>query len=100
MKLSDIKNYIDGNWRYLLYRTAPALLTRYVKQQFEKRQELARACLLNGECKHCGCKTPELFMANRACSKEIPCYESMKPLWKRIIGLWKNIMKINIGIGR
>ncbi len=88
MKLSDIKNYVDGNWRYFLYCNVPSLLSTYIKQEFERRQEVARPCLLNGECKHCGCKTPELFMANKGCSKpENPCYNTMKPFWKRIIGL-------------
>lgn len=99
MKLIDIKNYIDGNWRYFLYRTFPALLSKYVKREFEDRLTEAKDCYINGSCKSCGCKTPQLFMANKGCSKEEnPCYKSMIPLWKRLIKTttkWIGIGKLN-----
>lgn len=46
------------------------------------RSTQAVGCLLNGTCLSCGCITPDLFMANKACSLE--GYE--KSVRKKLVG--------------
>jgi len=61
----------------------------------EYRKEVAQECYWNGECLHCGCKTPDLFYASRGCSKkENPCYEAVDPTL-----IYKLTLKVTKWIG-
>ena len=89
MTIQDIKNYIYGNWRYMVYLFKPSLLTKYTRKKYERRLIDAEECLMNGSCLSCGCKTPELFMAYKGCKEG--CYPPMKTIPERlkIILRWK-----------
>lgn len=57
-------------------------ILRHINEQVEWRigrvAERSPECLLNGECKVCHCKTPELFYASKPCSNKVsPCYPAM-----------------------
>jgi len=72
----DVWWYLQGTTRQFLYNRLPFLLRKKVKDMYHDRIKKAKPCYDNGECLHCGCKTPDLFFANKACSKpENPCYE-------------------------
>lgn len=78
-------DFIQGNVRYYLFGIAPFLFTKYFKEKLADRKIKAKPCYDNGACLHCGCTTPQLFYADRGCSKELePCYKPLTPLWKRI----------------
>jgi hypothetical protein len=86
--LNQIRDYLQGTIRMKMYEnpwSRKYLLSDYVLKQFEERIDKAKDCYNNGACLHCGCKTPDLFFADRACSKEEPCYEAMIPWYKRIM---------------
>ena len=86
------KDYIQGTVRQFMYdRTyLRILLTKYLRSTYETRKDQARDCYLNGECLHCGCTTPDKFMADSACSDiDSPCYPEMKPFFKRLFKLNK-----------
>jgi len=89
MTIDDIKNFIDGYGRYFLLNMNDSFLSPYLKRKFKERLEQGEECLMLGSCKSCGCKTPEVFMANKGC--KLGCYKPMKPLTKRIkiIVEWK-----------
>lgn len=42
-------------------------LPKHIKEQIDIRRELCEPCLGNGKCFVCGCPTPNLFYANKAC---------------------------------
>lgn len=78
----DIGFFLQGYCRLILYKTIPFLLRKKVKDHYRARLRLAKPCLDNTECLACGCSTPALFFANKACSApeylERPaCYPSM-----------------------
>jgi hypothetical protein len=52
-------------------------MSKNTKQQIQQRYVQAKACLDNGYCLECGCKTPELFYADKACSADKPCYKQL-----------------------
>lgn len=53
-----------------------ALLRQHIIDQFHYREiKASKECIINGSCIKCGCDTPELFFANRAC--EGNCYPKM-----------------------
>ena len=75
--LIDVYHYIVGNTRMWLYNNYKYLLTRHITEQYEDRLKKAnKECINQGACIACGCKTPELFMADKACEEN--CYEPMK----------------------
>lgn len=88
--LSQIRDYLQGMIRMFFYKRKWLkffFLSNYVIKEFENRKKLAKNCYENGKCTHCGCKTPELFFANRGCSnKEIPCYKKLTHWYSRISG--------------
>ena len=78
-------DYLVGNYRYFCYTSVPFLLRKHIKEQYEWRLTQSNPkCLDNGECIMCGCKTPNLMMANRSC--EDRCYPEMlnKKEWKEL----------------
>lgn len=84
-------DFIQGTLRQVMFKYTPFLLTNYLKVNYEKRKVNARACLENQECLYCSCKTPDMFMANRACKKpNNPCYTKLIPFRKRLLNAITN----------
>lgn len=89
--LKNIWNYIVGWTRYYLYYSKTILkvdlsflMRKHIKQQIKLRlSSMDRECWYSGACKKCGCDTPALQMANKACDK--PCYPPLlsKYEWKK-----------------
>ncbi len=85
----DALYYWQGVLRWFVYKRPGLrwLLRWHIRQQFEWRKKRASDCYYAGECRCCGCTTPQLFMADKACSagKKIyprcqhltPCYPKM-----------------------
>lgn len=74
----DIVNCIQGNVRYFFYKyKMKCFLSKETVTAYKNRIKDAQECYINGECLHCGCKTPQLFMADRACKADKPCYLEM-----------------------
>ena len=73
----NIKSYIVGNIRYWLYtHKLGFLISLHVRQQYRYRlTKMNPECYYNGNCIKCGCLTPNLQFANKAC--EGKCYMPM-----------------------
>lgn len=96
----DVWWYIQGTLRTICYDHASWLIRRHIMEQFEYRKIKASKCSLNGSCKMCGCKTDDLFFANKPCSlielternrlllfkQKDPCYDKMlnRHEWKKL----------------
>lgn len=85
INIKNIISYITGNLRYSLFnsRSMSKLLPVHIREQIEMRiEEMDQDCYNQGSCIICGCQTPHLQMANKACDK--PCYPTMmnKRDWK------------------
>jgi hypothetical protein len=78
----NIKAYIQGTWRSkLMFTEFEWLIPRHVTQQICMRiKSMDRECYDEGNCQMCGCMTPALQMANKACDK--PCYPTMVGYWE------------------
>lgn len=87
----DVWWFLQGTVRMFLYRKTPWLIRKHIREQFEDRKTKAKVCSERGSCKFCGCKTDDLFFANKACSlseltlrnrrliykQDDPCYGEM-----------------------
>lgn len=68
--ISDPKNvwhYAQGTVRMWMFKNANYLLRRHILEQFLWRRKRALKCSDNGTCFACGCKTPDLFFADKPC---------------------------------
>lgn len=75
--LNDIYSYIIGNLRYKLYLSKgfwyPMLVRKHIREQIAYRIRVMNPqCYSNGTCIECGCETPALQMAGKACNGN--CY--------------------------
>lgn len=59
--------FCQGFYRQFMYDHFPFMIRDHIKKQYEERISSANKCFLNGMCYGCGCKTPELFFADKAC---------------------------------
>lgn len=59
---------VQGTVRYFFYNKAKWLLRKHIVEQYEWRTKKAKKCLENKSCLACGCKTPELFFADKPCA--------------------------------
>lgn len=85
IKISNIFAYIQGKLREkLFYSWFKWILALHTIEQIEWRLKVMRpACYLGGSCTRCGCDTPALQMANKACEgKCYPKFKSRKE-WKK-----------------
>jgi hypothetical protein len=87
MKLSQItlKNiyaFFQGHFRYR-FKGLPGYIIEQVVLREILVKEVSPECL-NGHCKICKCKTPELFYSSKAC--EGNCYSEMlnESEWKKL----------------
>lgn len=97
IKINDIFAYLLGNYREYFYYGGwwsrkfafiawlrKRMIRKHIKEQIAWRITVMDIdCYSNGSCKICGCDTPALQMANKACDK--PCYPKMmnKEQWKK-----------------
>lgn len=66
-------------WMIAFFQQRLEYINEQVEWRIDRVAENSPECLLNGECKICHCKIPDLFYADKACSnKEQPCYPAMK----------------------
>ncbi|HMT02045.1 MAG TPA: hypothetical protein PKD00_01835 [Burkholderiales bacterium] len=75
--LVNIKSFIVGylrSWIIKLYNNNFKWVEERQQYRLAQVELKSPECLTNGQCKHCGCKTPELFYADKACSNTPPCY--------------------------
>jgi hypothetical protein len=87
----QVADYVEGKFFQRLHEWK--IVT--ANEVLEHRKEAASDCYLNGECLHCGCKTPDVFYASRGCSKEEnPCYEAIEPTL-----IYKLTLKVTTWIG-
>lgn len=79
----NVKKFITGWVRWFAYEitrskyfknfTDAQLLPNHLQEQFKYRlQVMDKECLANGHCKACGCKTPQLQLADESCDGN--CY--------------------------
>ena len=88
------RDFIQGSTRQWIYDKYPLLLSKYLRNEYERRKQDAKECYDNRECLHCGCKTPDLFMADRACSRpDTPCYPALISLKQRI---WQYLIYLGV----
>lgn len=99
----NVKAFIQGYVRKFMIDFFNRRL-KYVFEQVEYRKgqvtEKSPACILDGHCIVCGCKTPELFYADKGCSNlKDPCYPEMvsEKEWIRFKNL--NSIKKNGNLG-
>lgn len=104
MIVSDYRNvyyYFQGTLRMMLYNISPFLIRQHIREQFEYRKYVADKCSKNKSCLGCGCKTDDLFFANKPCSlkkydkqtrmniagQDYFCYDTMlnKKDWEKFI---------------
>lgn len=87
MRLSDCFYFVQGYVRYGLVKVFNLnILRSHISEQIVMRVMSAdRKCLGDGRCKICGCHTPALFYADKACDK--PCYPRMmgRKEWRRFL---------------
>ena len=84
IKINDIFAYIIGNYRHWCYDNGYKFLLRlHIIEQYEFRlTKMNPECYSSGSCIKCGCDTPALQMANKACKGG--CYFEMfgKKRWE------------------
>lgn len=75
--LKNIKYFFQGYFYLGLEKLKwLSLILKHRKEQFEFRKQRVTKihpdCIKNKSCIHCGCATPALFLADKAC--ELGCY--------------------------
>jgi hypothetical protein len=74
----------------------PKLIRPHILEQYHYRIGSALECFKLGACKACGCKTPDLFMANKGCeSAAYTVKNRMKILNQEHICYGKMLSKID-----
>jgi len=68
----DAWYYIQGTFRIYLYHNYRYFMRRHIVEQFEWRttETPAKTCVANHSCLCCGCVTPDLMFADKACSAD------------------------------
>jgi hypothetical protein len=76
IRIRDIWYYIQGNFRFWIFRRWRFLMREHVIEQVVARMMSAdKRCLDGGACIICGCHMPQLMFADKSCDK--PCYPPM-----------------------
>jgi hypothetical protein len=73
----NIYAFFQGNGRKLredMFNSLPVHIKKQVEERVELVKEKSPECL-SGKCVKCGCDTPELFYADKACDGD--CYPIM-----------------------
>lgn len=90
--LGDVRNFIEGN---MLYFSDLSLqkLDQHIKEQALYRAMLCQDCLMDGKCRSCGCKTPQLFYAPKKVDAEKRWHTMLpKEFWEK----FKEIYEIEL----
>ncbi len=67
IKLSDISNFIEGNWKY--YKNKVRMSPEYIVEQVQYRLYLCKDdCLVANKCKHCPCPPKKKSWVNKSCN--------------------------------
>lgn len=84
--LSDIRNFFEGN--FLFFRQNHN--QPHINEQAEWRAFLCSDCFRNGKCRHCGCKTPNMFFS--------PHKTDSEGKWGQMMSAseWENFKKSNV----
>jgi hypothetical protein len=78
INMPNILAYLQGNIRELCYfkKNLKFLIRKHIREQIQYRLYMMDdQCKKSGHCIICGCATPGLQMADKACDK--PCYPAM-----------------------
>ena len=88
--LKNVKAFIQGYSRRALDNLD--LLQPHKKEQAIWRSLVAKKCTDAGKCEACGCTTKnlELYLADKECEKDVPCYPEMMNKEE-----WDNYKKTN-----
>jgi len=79
---------------FIYYGISPSWLTDRVRMTYHYRiakvDKSSPECIMNGSCKVCGCTTPDLFFADKAC--EGGCYARIitRRDWKELVAKSKD----------
>jgi hypothetical protein len=57
--LNDVRNFIEGNYRFFNFKNNP----EHINEQAFYRAAKCQDCLKAGKCRHCGCTTPNMFFS-------------------------------------
>lgn len=88
LTIKNVFNFTQGEIRMFLHRYG--LLRKHIAEQFEFRSIKANPdCHSLGKCVECGCKVPDVFMADKPC--DAGCYPPMMSKthwtwWKKFNG--------------
>mgnify|MGYP000967568174 CR=1 FL=1 len=74
-KIHQIRDYLQGNFRYIFRRFLSKKLKDKIAQRIKQVEENSPLCITQGECLNCGCKTPQMFYADKRCSNW--CYDKL-----------------------
>lgn len=67
VKIKDIKNYIEGNFRY--FKNKFLASPDYINEQIQYRLSLCKDdCLINNVCNHCECPPRKKVWINESCN--------------------------------
>ena len=98
---SNIYAYYLGTYRSELYKLDDTALPPHIVGQYEARLlSMDKECKESGQCKICGCKTPEMQFDTKSCKGE--CYPPMmdKKEWELFLenkgnSEWKLLKRTN-----
>ena len=80
--LKNIKAFIQGyvrKWMIDFFQKKLSHINEQVMWRIDQVAEKSPEGLIKGECQVCHCTIPELFFADKACSRvDNPCYPKMK----------------------
>jgi hypothetical protein len=95
--------WFQGTFRQYLFDNCPVLIREHILDQYLYRMSKAPECSRNRSCIFCGCKTNDLFFADKACGlskltdanikifgKDTYCYPKMMSKQK-----WNNFKQLN-----
>ena len=96
-----MKKFIVGAWhivvaniRMFLHDKYPKLLREHVREQIDYRlASMNQKCYVQGACIKCGCITPDMQFANKACPGN--CYPKMmnKKNWNKLVNVKSKLKK-------
>jgi len=101
LTLSNIKGYLQGNFRRVLkdFGATPDYIVQQALWRLERVKENSPECFKQDECIHCNCQVSAKVFEDRGC--EHGCYEKMmsEEQWEKFIYDWHIIDKNSYVIG-
>lgn len=92
VRIKDIKNFIEGNFKYYLYKFVSA--PKHITEQYAYRLDKCKdTCIKQKKCKYCGCPPVKKAFNVSSCNDgEIFPDLMNEEQWE----YYKKIMKINV----